>query len=261
MKFALASDLHLEFKKYLPKKVEADVLVLAGDIFCASLLKRNDDKWKKYKKNFFKFFDHVSPQYKHILYVMGNHEHYRGDFHYTKNILLEGLQNYSNVVLLDNDIFKYEDVTFIGSTLWTSFDNDPIASIFAQQRMSDFSGIIRFDDRKYLSIDSINEHDKCLSYIKNVVAEKDDEKFVVVTHHSPSYQSVAEKYRGQLLNGAYHSNLDEFIMDKSQIKVWCHGHTHDYFDYRWMGTRIVCNPRGYPGEYSHLVHNLKIIEI
>ena len=28
--------------------------------------------------------------------------------------------------------------------------------------------------------------------------------------------------------------------------VWIHGHTHTSFDYRIQGTRVVCNPRGYP---------------
>ena len=30
--------------------------------------------------------------------------------------------------------------------------------------------------------------------------------------------------------------------------LWIHGHTHTRFDYRVRGTRVVCNPRGYPGE-------------
>ena len=30
--------------------------------------------------------------------------------------------------------------------------------------------------------------------------------------------------------------------------LWIHGHTHTVFDYVVSGTRIVCNPRGYPKE-------------
>jgi predicted phosphodiesterase len=30
--------------------------------------------------------------------------------------------------------------------------------------------------------------------------------------------------------------------------LWIHGHTHDPFDYEINGTRVICNPRGYPGE-------------
>ena len=49
------------------------------------------------------------------------------------------------------------------------------------------------------------------------------------------------------MNGAYSSDLSEFIMDHPQIKLWTHGHTHDKFDYLVGNTRVVCNPRGYVG--------------
>ena len=50
-----------------------------------------------------------------------------------------------------------------------------------------------------------------------------------------------------LVNGAYSSDLSEFILNHPQIKVWTHGHTHHTFDYMIGSTRIVCNPRGYVG--------------
>ena len=34
-------------------------------------------------------------------------------------------------------------------------------------------------------------------------------------------------------------------MDGRHAALWLHGHTHDSFDYRINGTRVVCNPRGY----------------
>jgi hypothetical protein len=47
------------------------------------------------------------------------------------------------------------------------------------------------------------------------------------------------------MNGAYSSDLSEFILDHPQIKMWTHGHMHDTFDYLVGSTRVVCNPRGY----------------
>jgi predicted phosphodiesterase len=49
----------------------------------------------------------------------------------------------------------------------------------------------------------------------------------------------------QLMNGAYHSSLEELIEQRPCIKLWTHGHTHEPFDYMVHDTRIVCNPRGY----------------
>jgi hypothetical protein len=57
---------------------------------------------------------------------------------------------------------------------------------------------------------------------------------------------VKPDYHGDhLTNGAYSSDLSEFILDHPQIKLWTHGHTHDVFDYMIGDTRILCNPRGY----------------
>jgi hypothetical protein len=73
-----------------------------------------------------------------------------------------------------------------------------------------------------------------------------DEKFVVVGHHAPCKLSTKPQYQDDvLMNGAYSSDLSEFILDHPQIKLWTHGHTHDRFDYMIGSTRIVCNPRGY----------------
>jgi hypothetical protein len=102
-----------------------------------------------------------------------------------------------------------------------------------------------------------------LDYIKTVVAERPDEKFVVVGHHSPSKLSTHEQYKDQyLMNGAYSSDCSEFIMDRPQIKLWTHGHTHHPFDYIVGETRIVCNPRGYEGYEPDSGWDLtKVIEV
>jgi hypothetical protein len=49
------------------------------------------------------------------------------------------------------------------------------------------------------------------------------------------------------MNGGYSSDLEQFILDYPQIKVWTHGHTHDTFDYMIGQCRVICNPRGYVG--------------
>lgn len=56
--------------------------------------------------------------------------------------------------------------------------------------------------------------------------------------------------RDTTMNGAFTSNLDEFILDHPHVALWTHGHTHHTFDYAIGDTRIVCNPHGYPGEKS-----------
>jgi Icc-related predicted phosphoesterase len=59
--------------------------------------------------------------------------------------------------------------------------------------------------------------------------------------------SVAKRYANDPLNPAFASSLEDLI-EKYQPELWIHGHTHVPCDYELFGTRVVCNPRGYPWE-------------
>ena len=64
------------------------------------------------------------------------------------------------------------------------------------------------------------------------------------------------------MNYYFASDLDNFILDNQNIKLWIHGHVHDPFDYKIGETRVVCNPLGYPRErISVKDYELKIVEV
>jgi hypothetical protein len=112
--------------------------------------------------------------------------------------------------------------------------------------------------------DAVEEHKKMLGYIKHVYSEMPPWKqMVVVGHHTPSHFSCHPRYKDdQLMNGGYHSDLSEFILDRPGIKLWTHGHTHELFDYTVGDTRVVCNPRGYYGHEEIADNfNLKVVEL
>jgi hypothetical protein len=111
--------------------------------------------------------------------------------------------------------------------------------------------------------DSVKDHKSMLEFIKTSIASNPTMPVIVVGHHSPSKQSTKPQYeKDVMVNGAYSSNLTEFILNHPQIKVWTHGHTHHEFDYMVGSTRIVCNPRGYIGyEYEADNFKLKFVEV
>ena len=97
-----------------------------------------------------------------------------------------------------------------------------------------------------------------LKVIDEVTRDKASEKFVVVGHHSPSKLSTKPQYETEVIvNGAYSSDLSDFILDRPMIKVWTHGHTHHTCDYMIGSTRIVCNPRGY-ANYEDVADTFKL---
>jgi hypothetical protein len=62
------------------------------------------------------------------------------------------------------------------------------------------------------------------------------------------------------MNGGYYSDLSWMMLDQPKIKLWTHGHMHQCFDYKMGEARVVCNPRGYPGE-NNLFNSNFIIEV
>ena len=102
-----------------------------------------------------------------------------------------------------------------------------------------------------------------MSYIQSVVDSDATKKYVVVGHHAPTPLSIHEKYKKEYyMNGGYHSDLSEFILDRPQIVLWTHGHMHDPCDYMMGETRVVCNPRGYKGHDPQAnLFQLKFLDI
>lgn len=267
MKIKLVSDLHLEFSDINIKNEEGcDVLILSGDIMIAEDLYRHaaadfnpyssgafSDLSRRMEtaRRFRDFLKRVSFQFPHVVYVAGNHEFYHFRWFQTIDVLREECAKFENVYFLEQDCKKIDDVTFIGGTLWTDMNNnDPLTIHAIRDMMNDFR-IIRNDKAGFTSLkpaDTVVRHKNTLKYIQTVIEGKFDEKFVVCGHHAPSKLSTHAQYKDEtLMNGAYSSDLSEFIMDHPQIKLWTHGHTHHPFDYTIGETRIVCNPRGYEG--------------
>lgn len=264
MKIKLVSDLHLEFSDInIQNDQDYDVLILSGDILVAEdLYNHPEAKYSHLEikvlqhgqaraQRFRDFLKRCSFQFPHVIYVAGNHEFYHGKWVKTIQVLRDECAKFPNIYFLERDTKVIDDVTFVGGTLWTDMNRgDPLTLHAVRDMMNDFK-IIRNDEKGFTALkpmDTAIRHKQTLDYIRSVVAERHDEKFVVVGHHSPSHASVHPQYASEtIMNGAYHSNLSEFILDHPQIKLWTHGHTHHCFDYMIGTTRIVCNPRGYEG--------------
>ena len=270
MKIKLVSDLHLEFSDINIQNTDnCDVLILGGDICVAQdlhdhpeLVNSSDQaaiaagtglgRRQQSAQRYRDFFKRCSFQFPHVIYIAGNHEFYNGKFYAGIDYLREECAKYPNVYFLENDTKIIDDVTFVGATLWTDMNKgDPLTMHAIEGMMNDFR-IIRNDKRSFAPMsarDVADRHARTLAYFRSVLAEQHDRKFVVVGHHTPSFQSAHPMYAHEtLMNGGYHSDLSEFILNHPQIKLWTHGHTHHPFDYKIGETRIVCNPRGYEND-------------
>jgi len=260
MKIALASDVHLEFGDLdFDNTDNADVLILGGDICVGNDITQRDPyntMGEQYRSNrYHAFFQRCSARFPHVIFIVGNHEHYHGDFAKTIPHFRDVLGYLPNLHVLEKETFVLDDVTFIGGTLWTDMNKRSIRTLHEISRMmNDFrcvdnsakSSDQRGWNPRFTTTDAADDHDAMLEYIRLMIEGKFDQKFVVVGHHAPSRLSTHPRYAHEaIMNGGYSSELDNFILDHPQIRLWTHGHTHEDFDYMIGSTRILCNPRGY----------------
>lgn len=284
MLIALASDLHLEIRTIELNNTEnADVLILAGDIMTGIALHDHGDIYKheppsgsnviwklgesqKKAYEYHKFLAHVSEQFPHVVQIAGNHELYHGRYPDAYDWLRTEIANYPNIHFLEKDSVEIGDITFVGATLWTDMNKgDPTTLHLIAGMMNDFR-IIRNSQKNYRRFspeDAVSDHRDALKYILKTVDADPAKKYVVVGHHAPSHMSIHEQYKKDtIMNGGYHSDLSEHILDRPQIKLFCHGHMHQPFDYMIGATRVVCNPRGYAGyEQQAIDFTLKYLDI
>ena len=245
MRILILSDLHNEFlraPRLIAHQPQVDVVVLAGDIDldCRGL------EWARHTFN------------TRIVYVPGNHEFYNFDFDATRE-RMKTVADLLGIDLLDPGVVEIGDTVFIGATLWTDFnlfENPEREMSIAQKQLNDFRRIKGFSPAR-----SVTRHEEERAFIERELANNRGRRRVVVSHHLPSWESVAERYRGDKLSAAFASHLDDVIVRERPV-LWIHGHTHDGFDYRIGDTRVVCNPHGYPDDRDNPGFDLrKVVEV
>ena len=248
MKIRIMSDLHLEFSDFNYEYHGEDVLVAAGDLHKGV----RAVEW----------LNEISKRHGVIVVAIpGNHEYYGGSWPSVHEKMRQASDD--DVHILQNDVVEVRGVWFLGSTLWADFNgmgNALLAGLEAAERMNDYRAIrVAPKYRKLRVLDTKAYHRQGVDFLRYEMSKRQKEKVVVVSHHAPSFKSVAEQYQSEVLSAAYFSRLDDLIME-GKPDLWVHGHCHNRVDYRIGETRVICNPRGYPSEDTGFLSDL-LVEI
>lgn len=229
MRIKLLSDLHFEHYRGVDEFIrsidrEVDLLVLAGDIDVHAGIEST--------------LTAFCGEFQRVLFVPGNHEYYPTD-PWTVDVTLQKVEaSHANLTVLHSARRStvIESIRFHGSTAW--FRDDPFNAGFAR-RLSDFNQIQSFTPWVYEEQQAFEAH------LQENLAPSD----VVVTHHLPSPVCVADQFKLSAMNRFFVCDYSKLILDR-QPRLWMFGHTHFAFDGLLGATRLVCNPRGYPGELN-----------
>jgi hypothetical protein len=230
--FKLISDIHYGHYKDGGVKTAANIgkvgdpettLILAGDIFdglpdigyCRDMLTLTRGK------------------YRDAIWILGNHDMLdqtpEGAIERARTIA-DGL---NFVEFLEMDTLSAGDLRIHGATGW--FPYDTMNQLYERQ-MLDFNYIRGFGKWVY------DHHAKTRDWLKESVRPGD----LVITHHLPVYQAVDKFWMGNVLNRFFVASFED-VLATNLPEIWCHGHSHSKLDTVINETRVLRNPKGYPG--------------
>ncbi|EIU1413933.1 metallophosphoesterase [Pseudomonas aeruginosa] len=244
MRIRVLSDLHLEFRDFSPPEVDCDVVVLAGDVH----IKARGVEWAS----------RAFPQQK-VIYVCGNHEYYNG--HLTHTFESMRAVSHEQVRVLEQEEVVIAGVRFLCATSWTDYCStgmEMAARNKAIDSLNDFRKIRCENYRRTRTTDFQNIAMQTKAWLNDRLGERFDGPTVVVTHHAPLLASVVSNpVLDPKLHACYANEWTDLF--DAQPALWIHGHSHAAVDYMFENTRVVCNPRGYPGQSTGFQDDLVVI--
>lgn len=199
-----------------------------------------------------------------VIHIPGNHEFYGGEY----SRVLAGLADINGVNSLNQDYVDFAELKtrIWGDVMWTNFHDDEECMKTAERRMNDYRSILYQHpagvDMFLYAKNTRDFHYQARASLKKAARSLPDGwRFIVMTHHAPTFLSIGKAFRKPSysetarINAAYASNLDDWLRDERiEPDVWIHGHIHERANYEIEINdkicRVVSNPYGYPGEKS-----------
>jgi predicted phosphohydrolase len=249
VRIRILSDLHREFGPTELPRLDADLIILAGDI----ATKQNALPW-------IREFCGDTP----TVYICGNHEFYGDKLPRVTERLREETKG-TNIHVLENESISLGGWQIFGCTLWTDMaliDQWQVGCGIAGAAMNDYKRIRNsaLGYKRLAPIYTRAIHLQSVTSMRSFFRTHDPAKSIIVTHHAPSILSLPERRRSEPISCAYASHLDEFILEY-QPPLWIHGHIHHSNNYLIGKTRIVANPQAYPDEPNESFNPELIIDL
>jgi 3',5'-cyclic AMP phosphodiesterase CpdA len=244
------SDLHLERAPFTTPEVDADLVVLAGDMAPGTAGVDWARSWLGDRP---------------ALYVAGNHEFYGESFTELTDELRARADG-SGVHVLENDVSVVGGVRFLGCSLWSDFEfagpeRREASMAICERMVNDYRHIRASSSGGPLRAqDTLTRHLESRAWLAERLSEPHGGPTVVITHHAPIVRERPDNPLLAAIGGAFASDLSE-LMGADAVDLWIFGHIHRTVDVDVNGTRVISNQRGYPGEPVSGFDPERVIEI
>jgi predicted phosphodiesterase len=242
-KFMVLSDLHLEsnneinhINSFIPESDEnrETKLILAGDI--------GNPKSKKY----WDFLKSCATNYESVYFVNGNHEYWQKDgilsmAETEKLVELRSKEIADNLHFLNKTSKLLDpDTLIIGATLWSHIPD--LYKGYVHRIMGDYSYIYKTDKSLIVPDDTCDINKDHTDWIFDTVKKNKTKNCVIVTHHLPIFDLVADSYKGHFSRYAFTNFFENDIKNNDNIKLWICGHSHQKKIIQKDNCTFILNP-------------------
>ena len=189
--------------------------------------------------------------YVFVACVLGNHDYWNEAPYYDterynfNTMVAEARKRYPSVAFLNaEEVLYYDGFGIIGATMLTDVRHDSRYTVM--QMMNDYKMSL-YPNGNRLNVDTTSaESNRVTNFLVNAVTNNKDTNFIILTNHV-AYPCYSYGRLGST-NGCGYSftnNLENFILDNPNIKMWAFGHTLVPVDKMCGDCLLVCNPHGY----------------
>jgi Calcineurin-like phosphoesterase len=263
MRVSVISDLHIDIERNAwrdPPTLDVDALIVIGD---------TTNPMTRGLPWIAETFANVPK----IVYAPGNHDFYAGaeQSTYYQDQMERGreMADRLGITLLQNDVVEIGGgVRLVGATMWSDFSILPrgmtVRDAMSQSQKGWYEGGWRNYERRwhndfreirfggpgsrnrFTPSQMLALHRESKAFFESVMATPFDGDTVAITHMvpAPSVEPGQAEDHSWLYGW---SDLLPLMHGPLAPRYWLHGHVHRSLDYTIGDTRVVCNPRGYPG--------------
>ena len=232
MRFQLLSDVHLRNGAYeLVVAPGADVLLVAGDVGAVRESPMRD----------FLARAAARPEYRHVVFVKGNHELFGSTMEETDALLAAMARTVPTLVVLNRSAFDVPgtDIRIAGCTLWSRVSDAQRRRVVSE--VGDFARI-----RGWTLEKRHREHERDVDFVVDAMgaAVRDGKRLLLMTHHAPVLRvGSATAHLAGPHTSSYECDLQSLLVPPVVAAVF--GHTHFSTEITLPnGVRLFSNQRG-----------------
>jgi hypothetical protein len=269
MRFAVLSDLHIDIDNNAwrdPPALDVDGLIVIGDTTNPMTIGMT-------------WIAETFASVPNIIWVPGNHCVYRGPpgsgeentYYQDQMARAREMAKQLGIIFLQNDVVEVGGVDGVGgirvagATTWGDFSilqrGMTVKDAMSQSQKGWYEGgwrnwerdyhndfrEIRFggpgSKNRFTPAQMLALHRESKAFFESVLATPFDGDTVCISHMGPA-ESVEPGTHSWLYGW---SDLQHTMHGPLAPRYWLHGHVHKSLDYTIGDTRVICNPRGYPG--------------